>query len=82
MKRNLIISYIKNMNYDDMDKFIMDNNINITENDKNIIYNHIKEYYSVFFDNPIKYIKMLKGKIEDDIYYNILMLYDQYKDLL
>lgn len=82
MKKNLIINYAKNMGYDDMNQFITDNNIDISEADKNVIYSHIKSYYNVFFDDPIKYIKMLKEKIDDNTYYNILMLYDKYKDIL
>ena len=81
MQKSLIINYVKNMTMNDVDNFIKKNNIDITEEDKLTIFNHIKKYYNEFFSDPIKYIKMLKGKIDDDIYYNILMLYDKYKNL-
>ena len=81
-KKSFIINYAKNLTKNDIDSFVKNNNIEISEKDKTIIYNHIKTYYKVFFNDPIKYIKMLKGKIEDDIYYQILMIYDKYKNYL
>lgn len=82
MQKNLIINYLKNMTIEDSNNFIKNNNINIKEEDKITIFNHIKKYYTKFLDDPVKYIKMLKGSIDDDVYYNILMLYDNYKNLL
>ena len=82
MQRNLIMNYAKNLTKEDIDSFVKTNNIEVSEKDIDTIYNHIKTYYQVFFDDPIKYIKMLKGKISDDIYYQILMVYDKYKSYL
>ena len=82
MPKNWIINYARNMTKQDMKSFIKKNNIDISEKDIDTIYNHIKKYYNVFFDNPIKYIKMLKGNISDDIYYEILKVYDNYKNYL
>ncbi len=82
MQKNLIINYAKNMTMNDINSFVKNNNIKISEDDKLTIFNHIKKYYNVFFNDPINYIKMLKGKIDDEIYYNILTLYDRYKNIL
>ncbi len=82
MYKKLIINYAKNLTIKDLDTYIKNNNIKISKQDKQTIYEHIKKYYNVFFNNPIKYIKMLKEKIDEEIYYNILALYDKYKDLL
>lgn len=82
MYKNIIINYAKNMSIEDMNNFIKKNNINITEEDKLTIFTHIKSYYNVFFNDPIKYIKMLKEKIDDNIYYEIMALYDKYKNKL
>ena len=79
MYKNLIVNYIKNMTMEDVNSFIEKNNIEISEKDKRVIFNHIKKYYNVFFNDPIKYIKMLKGSIDDNIYYEVLTLYDKYK---
>ena len=80
MQRSFIINYAKNLTKEDIYNFVKSNNISISDKDIDTIYNHIKTYYNVFFEDPIKYIKMLKGKINDDIYYQILMIYDKYKD--
>ena len=82
MQRNLIMNYAKNLTKEDIDSLVKTNNIEVSKKDIDIIYNHIKTYYQLFFDDPIKYIKMLKGKISDDIYYQILMVYDKYKSYL
>ena len=82
MQKKLIMNYAKNMTMEDVNTFINKNNIEISEEDKNTIFQHVKKYYNVFFDDPIKYIKMLKDKIDDEMYYNILMLYDKYKNVL
>ena len=82
MYKKLITNYAKNLTIKDLDSYIKNNNIKISEQDKQIIYEHIKKYYNVFFNNPVKYIKLLKGKIDEEIYYDILVLYDKYKNLL
>ena len=82
MYKSFLINYAKNMPKEDLINYIEKNNILISVSDIDTVYNHIKKYYLVFFDEPIKYIKMLKGKIDDDVYYEILMLYDKYKKYL
>ena len=82
MQRNIIMNYAKNLTKKDIYSFVKNNNIEVSEKDIDTIYNHIKTYYQVFFDDPIKYIKMLKGNVGDDIYYQILMFYDKYKNYL
>lgn len=79
---NMIKNFVRNMSYGDFTKFIENKNINATEEEKKIVFEHIKKYYVVFFDNPIYYIKLLKGKISDENYYQILMVFDQYKHFL
>ncbi|MGM9878601.1 MAG: hypothetical protein ACI31R_01035 [Bacilli bacterium] len=82
MQRLFLINYAKNMTKDDIYSFIKKNGISATEKEIDIVFKHIKRYYRVFFDNPIYYIKMLKGKISDENYYKILMLFDEYKNYL
>lgn len=82
MQKNFIINYVKNMTKEDMYKYIKNKNLIVSDNDVDTIFLHIKKYYLVFFDNPIYYIKMLKSKISDNTYYEILTLFDQYKNFL
>jgi len=70
------------MTKEDLINFIKKNNIKATEEEINIVYNHIKTYYKEIINEPIKYIKMLKGKISEENYYQILMLFDKYKNYL
>jgi len=79
--QNMIKNFVKNMKRDDVVNFIRKKNIVATDEEIDIVYEHMKKYYNVFFDNPIYYIKLLKGKISDDNYYKILMAFDEYKHL-
>ena len=74
MQKLFLKNYAKNITKEDIYKFINKNNFSVTDEEVDIIYNHIKKYCNVIFDDPIKYIKMLKGKISDDNYYQMLML--------
>ncbi len=78
----MLKAYAKNMKREDIVNFIKNKGISASGQEIDIVFNHIKKYYEVFFDNPVHYIKMLKGKISDDNYYQILMLFDQYKGFL
>lgn len=78
----MIKAYAKKLTKEDIVNFISNKGINATDKEIDIVFNHIKKYNEVFFDNPIYYIKMLQGKISDNNYYQILMLFDQYKNFL
>ena len=82
MQKSLIKSYVKNMSKEDIYNFIDKNGYDATNNEVDIIYDYIKKYYNVFFDNPIYYIKKLQGKISDNNYYLILELFDKYKNFI
>ncbi len=80
--KKILISYTKNLKKSDIKNYIKNNNYSVSENEINIIYEHIQKYYNVIFDNPIKYIKMIKEKVSDDTYYLILELFDKYKNYI
>lgn len=80
--QNIIKNYAKNMTRDDIVKFVKNNGFKVTDNEIDIIYEHIKKYYNVFFNDPFGYTKLLKGKISDENYYQILTLLDSYKQFL
>lgn len=80
--KNIIINYAKNITEEDIKNFVKKNNFHITNKETTIIHNHIKTYPNELLKDPIKYIKMLKGKITDENYYNILMLFDKYRNLI
>lgn len=70
------------MTKEDLINFTNKNNIKATEQEINTVYNHIKTYSNEILNEPIKYIKMLKEKISEENYYQILMLFDKYKNYL
>ena len=66
-------------------EFIMElnnNGFNVSDKEIDVIYEHIQKYHDVFFDDPLGYVKVLKGKISDQNYYQILVLLDRYKNFL
>lgn len=82
MGKSFLMNYAKNMSKEDIYNYISKNGYDASNEEVDIIYEHIKKYYNVFFDNPIYYIKLLKGKISDVNYYQILELFDKYKGFL
>ena len=82
MYKNFLINYAKNLTKEDLYNFKIKNNINATDNDINIIYEHIKKYNTTFFDNPLNHIEMLNNKISKSCYDEILKYYEKYKSFL
>lgn len=80
--QNMIKNFVKNMKKEDLENFVKSKNINATSQEIDVVYDHMKTYFNDFFNDPIYYIKLLKGKISDDNYYRILMAFDQYKQFL
>lgn len=80
--RNLVINYVKNMKKSDLISFINKNGYKATNEEIDIIFNYIKKYPEEILNNPVGYIKKLKGKISDDNYYEMLNLFNQYKNYL
>lgn len=80
--KNLIKNYAKKMTKNDIINFANKKNYHLEEKEIDIIYNHIKKYTDEIIEEPIKYAKMLKGKISDNIYYEILTLIEEYKNYL
>ncbi len=78
----MIINYAKNMTMDDLKGFVLKNNFNVSDEELLVIYSHIKSNADFLLDDPVKYIKMLKGKISDDNYYQMLMLFDKYRGFI
>ena len=48
MQKSFIINYAKNLTKEDIQKFVKNNNIEISNKDIDTIYTHIKKYYNVF----------------------------------
>ena len=77
--KNEIIKYINNMNKSDIVNYCKKNNISISNNELDILYDFIKYKYDIFFNNPNNFFNDLKSLISINLYNNILELYDKYK---
>jgi len=76
----LIKEYIKKLEVDDIKKFALKNNINISDTDAIILYTYAKKYYQEFINgNPTKIINELKEKLEPSTFKMAYKLYLEYK---
>ncbi len=80
--KNIIKNYARNIRREDIVNFVNNNGFNVSDKEIDVIYEHIQKYHDVFFDDPFGYVKVLKGKISDQNYYQILVLLDRYKNFL
>lgn len=80
--KNIIKNYARNIRREDIVNFVNNNGFNVSDKEIDVIYEHIQKYHDVFFDDPLGYVKVLKGKISDQNYYQILVLLDRYKNFL
>lgn len=78
----LIISkYINKLAKDDINKFALSQNIKLTNDELNIIYNHIKNDYQTFLTkDPNIILNQVKTEVRAEVYNKIIKLYNQYKD--
>lgn len=78
----LIISkYINKLAKDDINKFALSQNIKLTNDELNIIYNHIKNDYQTFLTkDPNIILNKVKTEVRAEVYKKIIELYNQYKD--
>lgn len=77
---NLIKMYINKLSKDDLYKYISNNNYLISDNDIDIIYFYIKNYYEEFFKDPNGILNKIKEDVEPNTFSIILDLYNKYKN--
>ena len=78
--KTLIINYIKNISYEDINNFAIKNNIYLSNNELSFIYNYIKDNYLNIIDNPNNFnINNYKNKFSNDNYIKINNLINEYK---
>ena len=82
MNRLFITEYIKKLTKEDILRYGIKQDIVLTKDELDIIYNYIKNKYQDIFDNPIKVINEIKGNVRDNVYNKILELYNKYKNYI
>ena len=72
----LIISkYINKLAKDDINKFALSQNIKLTNDELNIIYNHIKNDYQTFLTkDPNIILNQVKTEVRAEVYNKIIKL--------
>lgn len=75
-----IKNYINKLTINDINNFLLKENISINSNDINIIYIYIKNNFDEILKDEIKVLNRVKNDVNKDTYDKILYLYDKYKD--
>lgn len=77
----IITKYINKLTKEDIVKFATSQNITLTSNELDIIYNHIKNDYQTFLTkDPNIILNQVKTEVRAEVYNKIIELYNQYKD--
>lgn len=78
MKEKIIKSYVKQLTKDDIIKFAKKNDIILTNDELNLIYQAIKNDYDSILANPELALKNAKDKLNSNTYNKIYELYTIY----
>lgn len=79
MYYNLIKKYVKKLNKEDIINFASKENIKLTTNELEIIYDSIKTRWEEIYENGIKVINEYKNKLNTVTYNKLIELYNKYK---
>lgn len=79
MPKDILTTYINNLKKEDIIIFANKQNINLTNNELDIIYNLVKNNYQNILLNPLNEINKIKDKIHINTYHKLLELYNKYK---
>lgn len=80
MNRLIIYEYINRLRYQDVVSFCNYKGINVSDSELQLIYSYIKNDYKRFFNDPMVVLNEVKGKVSDNTFKEIMVLYDKYKD--
>ncbi len=80
MYQFIIQNYVDNLTIDQIINYAKKENISITLDEANIIYDYIKKYWLIFYKgNPNELLIKLKKRIRPDTYNSLINLYQKYK---
>lgn len=82
MNKLIIYEYINKLGKEDIINFGLNQGINLSQNEIDIIYYYIKNEYARMIDNPIEVINEIKDKVSKPVYDKIQELYNKYKNII
>lgn len=82
MKKMLLLYYASKITKEDILNYAKKENINLTSEEVNIIYNAIKNDTNEILNNFDNYIIKYKNILRNEIYNKILELKEQYKNFI
>lgn len=77
--KDLIIKYLNRLTISDIKNYAINKKIPISDNESQIIYDFIIENNKELLQGNNKMLSKLSGKIRDEVYENILRLYEENK---
>ena len=81
MKEKLISEYVNRMTLDDVNKFALQNGINLKDDEIKLIYDRIKsDWHTIVFGNPRAILDELKSKLDNASYQKIEAMYVYFKN--
>lgn len=78
----MINSYVNKLTKNDIIKFAKNNNITLTDEEVNIIFNTIKKDWRALLYNPNEVFASIKNKVSNTTYNNIIYFYNLYSKKL
>lgn len=78
----MINSYVNKLTKSDITKFAVKNNVQLTNEEVDIIFNTIKKDWRVLLNNPNQALAGIKSKVSINTYNNIIYFYNLYSKKL
>ena len=79
MYKQLLKGYIEKLKKEDIIKYIENNNYQVSDKEIDAIYFYIKNYWEDFFDNKQETWEKLKKDVSENTYLEIIKLYQKYQ---
>ena len=79
MNKLIIYKYIDRIRKIDIMNYGIKEGIELNDEEINLIYFYIKNRYMDFFNNPDDIFREIEGNVRDNVYSEIIELYNKYK---
>ena len=80
MEELFLKSYVSRLTKEDIIEYLNKEDIKVTENEINIIYEYIKKYFMISYKGDPTYLfDELRNKLNEETYNKVLELYQKYK---